>query len=410
MVKKTTALDLAAPMSLGCIGCSVLEDCGGHYSPKGGWGCSDRLHSPDDPNDVLSIHERNYPQRVAEIGGFGFGDLDRIGNPTHLPPYVSGIDHGSYLTHHDAKHLKWAAVHLRKVISFPKGRWRPRFRSPAELRRHFGIRGNTKLMLTCIDKDRSIEPLWAQIYEPGLSRYLASLGFDAAVAPNFSVFDNDPPAQHQYNRKRSAIVAEEFSRFGLPTVLYCHGNRPTDWEFWRDFLRSHPELSFIAKEFQTGLASPARGRACIRALASLQDAVERPLHIVVFGATRHRRYIADRFRNWTLVSFSPFVLSTKRRELVAHKNGFREQWAKDERPGLLFSRSHQLLHADCTSLHATRSAQIAFASARRRTGASGDADVSPTSSPNTTTTTYQDRPKRRYRRSKKQPGEPRVGK
>lgn len=353
------SLDLAAPLSLGCVGCPRLESCGGMYSPNGGWGCSERwpeLETDPEP-DVLHARDRNFPQRVAEVGGFGFGDLDPLLSPTELPPYISGIDHGSYFEVRDTKQLGWAAVHLRKIFTFGYGGWRPCFSGPTELRRTLGIPGRTRLVLSCIDQDHFIEPMWAHLYEAGFSSYIRSLGFEAVVAPNFSVFDNEPRSQHQLNRKRSAIVAEELSRFNIPVVLYCHGNAPADWSFWRDVLIARPTIRFIAKEFQTGLASPARARACLRAFASLQEEIGRPLHLVAFGAVRHRQYIAERFRSWTIVAFNPFVLATKHRELVYTGTGFRQQLSQ-ERRGLLFSRSDRLLRDHCMDLASADLSQL----------------------------------------------------
>lgn len=354
---RAPSLDLAAPMSLGCIGCSALADCGGMFSPSGGWGCAERWADPLLEPDVLRLSDPDFPQRVAEVGGFGFGDLGSIESPVELPPYISGVDHGTYFTNiRDTKQLRWAAVHLRKIFSFGRG-WAPRFSGPADLRRELGIPAQTRLVLSCIDQDQFIEPMWAYLFDRGFSSYIRSLGFEAVIAPNFSVFNRETPSQHHLNRKRSAIVAEELSRFRVPVVLYCHGNGPADWDFWREVLISRPDIRFIAKEFQTGLASPARGRACIRALATLQEAVGRPLHLVAIGPIQHRRYIAERFQSWTVISFNPFVLATKRRVLVTAGTGFRQQ-KSNERPGRIFAQSDRLLWDDCMRLYTANRAKL----------------------------------------------------
>lgn len=314
-----------APRSLGCFGCTELGECGGRYVPGDIFSCTDACDSGTcRPGCVSPKHPERYHRALMEVGGFGFEDLDpiRCPDPKHLPDSLPVLQHGSLSKRSPAVRsaLKWVAVPLRAVIRFPsrggKGRpsWRETYRDAASFRHAFGLAPTSKVVLVCVDKDKRIEPVWRDYNKPGFMDYFRRLGLAAVIPPNFSLYDHEPWAQHQHNRKRSLILAEEFSRFGIPVVPNFHALGPGDRVFWKKFLQARPEITCIAEEFQTGLRHPKRGEAAIDEIARLQDELRRPIHLVAIGASRLTERIKLRFEfsSWTMVSSQPFLLAINR--------------------------------------------------------------------------------------------------
>jgi hypothetical protein len=91
------------------------------------------------------------------------------------------------------------------------------------------------------------------------------------------------------------------------------GRSPADWLYWETFLREHPEVVYVAGEFQTGLARPERGREAIEKVAEIQLRLGRPLHVVAVGASRFRSVLEENFDTWTVLDSVPFMKAVKRR-------------------------------------------------------------------------------------------------
>jgi hypothetical protein len=157
-----------------------------------------------------------------------------------------------------------------------------------------------------IGLDDEIERYWGERSER-LSDALAQLDFSAAVVPNYSLSLLHPRPQHFYNRKRSLVCAQEWSSRGIPTVPYFQAVTPRDWEYWREFLEAHPEVSIIAKEFLTGLADRERGLIALNEIARLQDVLRRPLHLLARGGAQFRGEFSRLFDEWTLTDSTPFM-------------------------------------------------------------------------------------------------------
>ncbi len=182
-----------------------------------------------------------------------------------------------------------------------------------ELRSRLGLAHTTKLLLLGTGKDRPIESYWRWRRLHATPQALAQVGLSGAIAPNYSLFLEDPRPQHMFNRKRSLLCAAEWSAAGVAAVPYLQAVAPADWLYWETFLRDHPEITVVAKEFQTGHARPEQGARAIEMLGRLQDRLQRRLHVVAVGAARFRGLLAQRFDSWTILDSEPFMKAIKRR-------------------------------------------------------------------------------------------------
>jgi hypothetical protein len=298
-------MDNDAVVSLGCESCELLTICGGNTRVGGGM-CETRCSGCGPDCDLVCLGKPDVLARaVIEVGGFGFEDIGSLSCPeATLPRYVPMIHNGSNRTR--PLRTEWAAVPLSVLLQHPQGVPTPVATSPAGLRAWFKLAPETKLVLMGIGLDDEIERYWGDRSE-GLFDLLAGLGFSAAVVPNYSFSLRHPRPQHLYNRKRSLVCAREWSTRGIPTIPYLQAVTPRDWEYWREFLEVHPEVSVIAKEFQTGLANPKRGLIALNELARLQDALKRPLHLLARGGVQFRGEFSRLFDSWTLTDSTPFM-------------------------------------------------------------------------------------------------------
>jgi hypothetical protein len=302
--------------SMGCTGCdAVSKICGGLYSRSGEWDCRERCCGKPEDCNIVCVHNADvFAKASALVGGFGVRNVGRLRMPSSpMPRYISTIANGVYLSEVITRDMDWVAVPLRRTIRLYKESFRPSYTDGASLRQKLKIRADTKLIISCVDKDERIERVWRLFMEEGFCAYLKSLEPAGVIAPNFSVFETEPPTEHAYSRKRSLRVAEELSRHGVPVLPFCVGSSPYDIDQWEDFLRLHPEVCCLVKEFQTGLKCNDWGLPALDRIARIQERIDRPVHLVAIGGWRYREEIAQRFTRWTHISASPFVASTKAR-------------------------------------------------------------------------------------------------
>jgi hypothetical protein len=304
-------------VSLGCLSCPLLGVCGGQTRVGGGWSCESRCASCDRTTcDLVCFGKpRVFARALREVrSSFDWKDIGLIRSPeSPLPSYIPTIHHAS--RRRLPLRSPWVALPLDRVLSRRK-RSAPVVSSPAELRRRFGLAPDTKLLLLGTGEDHPIEQYWKWHTKFALAEALGRLGWDAAVVPNYSFFVDDPRIQHLHNRKRSLICGEEWSRNGIPTIPYLLALTPGDYTYWHGFLEAHPEVTMLAKEFQTGLGNWARGTLALDAIARLQDNLKRPFHFVAVGGAQYREKFRNLFDSSTLVDSVPFMKTVRRQRPV----------------------------------------------------------------------------------------------
>jgi hypothetical protein len=104
------------------------------------------------------------------------------------------------------------------------------------------------------------------------------------------------------------------SAAGLNVIPHLNAMTQKDWDCWRDFLRDHPQLFFVALEFQTGLRKPSKAKWHLSQLLNLQESLGRKLHLIAVAGRRHLRFCSE-LAAVTIVDAVPFVRTHKRRRL-----------------------------------------------------------------------------------------------
>lgn len=248
-----------------------------------------------------------------EVDGFGSDRLVVGGEQPSLPNYLPMIYHRGVLE--PSRSPPWVAIPLHVLSGkHPGGALYSRYHSAAALRRAFGLHETTKVVAVGVGKDAFIEDYWADRMIMALGRGLANMDLALAIPPNYSVWDDDPRVHHLYNRKRSLVVAHDWTTHGTPVAPYVVGTRPADWRFWMGVYEANPELRFLVKEFQTGLLRRERAMEALAEAADLQDRLGRELHFIALGGYQYADEIARRFGNrWTVIESTPFMRAVHRR-------------------------------------------------------------------------------------------------
>ncbi len=302
----TSQTDPGTPIGLGCQGCEFRDPCGGTTDFDCFANCCGR------PSQCTTACPRshNFVAVLRDSGGF---EIKRNWNirqgPDDLPAYIPHIKNGSGRIHS----LAWPYVALTTFdVAAPDSE--RVFAGPGELRRHFRISDNAQVLLLSVGKDNRLERHWKYAESRRLVEYLASLGISHITAPNFSFPLDVPRPEHLVNRSRSLNQAERFAAAGLSVIPHVNAFNQTDWDNWRDFLRTHPHLSIVSQEFQTGLAS--RRRACwhVWQLCNLEQSLGRGLRLLAIGGRRHLSLLVG-LSSVTIADCVPFLRTCKRRRL-----------------------------------------------------------------------------------------------
>lgn len=304
--------------ALGCTVCPLRHVCGGLARDADEWACTDHCRSCDGACDLVCLSkEARFAEDFAEVGGFDLQNLDVTTHPASgdLPRYIPVVQHGQ--AHVDELEVETVAIPLRGLMRGGKQDYGPVGATGVEIASRFRISPDARVFLLGTGRDVDIERYWRWRRLSNAPARLSELGLLGAVAPNFSVFLNEPRTQHLYNRKRSLICAAELGAAGVPAVPYIVGVAPHDWRTWETWLRERPHISVVAKEFQTGLANATRGGRALAELDRIQKALGRPLHVVAIGAARFRNDLAARFNTWTVIDSEPYMKAVKRQWIDA---------------------------------------------------------------------------------------------
>ena len=254
----------------------------------------------------------DFSQWLREVNGLCFDNLAQIGQTAlSLPQYIPLIHHG----YSRSKPLDWpvVAIETYEVFRLQEGRYRAIAHTPDELRKAFCLAPCVSVLLVGTTDDSPLERYWAYRRRDDAARQLAPLGVLAAIGPNFSHFLDVPRTDNLFNRKRQLICLEELHRAGICPIPHLSTVAPGDWRFWQQYLATRPAVDVVAIEFQTGNKNQVEGRKVLDRLATIQQQIGRPLHLIVIGGGQFTEYAAERFTRLTLVDSAPFMAAVKRR-------------------------------------------------------------------------------------------------
>ena len=136
--------------------------------------------------------------------------------PPELPKFIPQVD-GHGLERFD-RAAQWGAyaIGLRRVLSPDTHRIFPKF-TDTSAHEALGLPAERLLLLTGYGEDPLVEAFWTRRHQ--LIPELVAMGWDIIQTPNFSMYGNQPRAEHLLNMRRNLTIAAEFAAAGAPCPI-----------------------------------------------------------------------------------------------------------------------------------------------------------------------------------------------
>ena len=252
---------------------------------------------------------------MADVGGtLCFDDLVVEANlPAGLPRFVPQVD-GHDVARFDAG-LAWPAygLGLRRVFSPRTHRIYPRF-DGVGAHQALGLRPGQLAVLVGYGEDPLVEAFWTRRAE--LIAAVAAQEWDLVLAPNYSMYGNQPRTEHLLNFRRNLLIAAEMAAAGIPAVpnlywfrkedldrylAWCADTGPAavavnlqtlrteeDWE-----LMGLPGLTYLALGLDADVAVVVTGSSRADRIAALLELFGARLHLVSQNPLQYARHGAQ---------------------------------------------------------------------------------------------------------------------
>jgi hypothetical protein len=318
-------------LSIGCVGCPDLEDCGGLYSPGAILNCLDwcLCIDPTKCDKVCPRNELEFVQRVQEIKGFTLRNLPRAPQfrSVTFPSFVPMIYHGS----RRETNLKVNAVAIPMQALFKGSELKPKYSSREEIFNDFKIAPQAKLLISAVDLDSKIEPFWSYRHTSALIKQLATIKPDLFTCPNYSLLFGVPRHDNLYSLKRVLIGWNELVQAGINTSLHLNARTDRDWHRLTEFVGERDEVTSISFEFGTGAKRINRGEWHSRKLLQLAESTNRDLQLIVRGGNRYLSSLRLAFREMVSIDTTSFMKTVSRQKLTWYPL-FKPTWLKMEMP------------------------------------------------------------------------------
>jgi hypothetical protein len=267
-------------------------------------------------------------QWVRDAEGLEFDDLAWTHRPIpDLPRFIPQVD-GHRLRAFD-EGLSWPAyaIGFRRVFSLQTGRLRRAWQGRIA-RDVLRAPDTTKLVLAGYGTDPLIERFWTNQHREHLIEQVAALGFDLVLAPNYSVYGNQPRFEHLLNIKRNALIAARLSEAGVPTVPNVYWYRSIDLERQLEWIRRE-QVAAVAVNLQT-FRSTADWAMATEGLRLLAAELPPRTRVFITGCSRAGRIALLRELFADVVLVSQNAQAYARHGAVMTKDGRKQTYGRTE--------------------------------------------------------------------------------
>lgn len=224
---------------------------------------------------------------MRDVGGtLAFDDIETAPRiPPDLPAFVPQVD-GHDIPRFDAG-LAWPAyaIGLRRVFSPKSHRIVPKF-AGRTAREALTLGVQQLAVLVGYGEDPLVEAFWTRRHE--LAPLLAEQQWDLVLACNYSLYGNQPRAEHLLNFRRNLLLAHELNQAGVPAVPNLYWFRPEDLERYEAWITDTSPPA-VAVNLQTFRKDTSWQQLALPGLAFLASALGQDCRVILTGTSRRRR-------------------------------------------------------------------------------------------------------------------------
>jgi Domain of unknown function (DUF4417) len=229
---------------------------------------------------------------MADVGGtLLFDDLAPVsvtwpGGLARFIPMLDGTGTGTELD----TMARWPAyaLGLRRMFSAATGSVMPVFRDRTAVE-VLGVPTGTKTVLVGYGTDPLVEMLWTRRHTGGLADVIARQGWDLVLAPNYSMYGNQPRTEHLLNMRRNLLIASEWATAGVPAVANLYWYRVEDLERIAQWIADTTPVA-VATNCQTFRTDHDWADFALPGLTYLADVVDTvDVRVVLTGLSRPDR-------------------------------------------------------------------------------------------------------------------------
>ncbi len=259
---------------------------------------------------------------MADVGGtFGFDDIGPLGDiPDGLPRFVPQLD-GNTVETFDAN-LHWGAyaIGMRRWLSpitYEVFRRYDHY-SCAREAVHLPPDGPQMAVLVGYGQDPLVEAFWTRRRSLGLVERIAEQRWDLVLAPNFSMYGNQPRTEHLLNFRRNLLLAAEMIDAGVPAVPNIYWFRKEDLDRYLAWVEdvAPPALAVNLQTFRT---EDDWADTALPGLTYLSLCLPETTKMVFTGGVRPKRLadLAELFGGrWWYISQKPIQTARHGRQLT----------------------------------------------------------------------------------------------
>ena len=225
---------------------------------------------------------------MADIGGtVTFDDVTLSAQrwPDRLPRFIPQLDTAHVAGLDASLHWPAYAIGLRRVFSPRTATVLPSFAArPA--RDALGLATDQAAVLVGYGEDPLVEAFWSQRHR--LYPQLAAQRWDLMLAPNYSMYGNQPRAEHLINFRRNLMIAEELCGAGVNAAPNLYWFRLEDLERYGRWMAdvAPPAVAVNLQTFRTDTDWNDMARPGLAWLATTMPAATR---LVIVGTSRRLR-------------------------------------------------------------------------------------------------------------------------
>ncbi len=273
-----------------CTGCNTdCSYCGCARSGAGPTGCSSCPIRCGSRGDVAA-----WMGDVDRTVTFDDIDLGPSRWPDRLPRLIPMVDAVATVAEVD-RVCQWPAyaLGLRRVFSKATGRilssWGGRTAAEA-----LKLGEGQLAVLAGYGEDPLVEAFWSRRRADGLVEQLAAQQWDLVLAPNFSMYGNQPRFEHLLNFRRNLMVAAELAAAGVPAVPNLYWFRLEDLDRYLSWIAdtAPAAVAVNAQTFRTDSDWADMLLPGLTYLAGGLDDLGVATRVVVCGTSREQR-LAD---------------------------------------------------------------------------------------------------------------------